>query len=123
MRSLLDGELRTLLDADVEVVRILFRAHQAPALIAAQDPEVRSLARELPASRDVGPAALLRSAEVGQLHAELGPWIERGEHDGFAVFNPDGVIVAASRATLLGKRFPADDAGFAATAPAGRGSL
>ena len=123
MRSQLAGELRTLLDADVEAVRILFRAHQELALIAAHDPEIRSLARELAASRDVGPEALLRSAKVGQLHAELGPWIERDEYDGFAVFNPDGIIVAASRATLLGKRYPGDDGEFVATVLAGRATV
>ena len=123
MRTQMASELRTLLDADVEAVRILFRAHQALALIAAHDPEIRSLALDLAASKDVGPEALLRSARLGELHAELGPWIERDEYDGFAVFNPDGIIVAASRATLLGKRYAGDDGEFIATVLAGRATV
>ncbi len=123
MRSQVAGELRTLLDADVEAVRLLFRAHQELALIAAHDPEIRSLARELAASEDVDPAALLRSAGGVRIYAELGPWVERDEYDGFAVFNPEGVIVAASRPTLLGRRYTGDDGQFVATALAGRATV
>jgi hypothetical protein len=123
MRSQMADELRTLLDADVQALRLLFRAHEALALIAAHDPEIRSLALQLAASRDVDPATLSHSARLRELLAELGPWIDREEYDGFAVFNPDGIVVAASRATLLGKRFPQGDGEFVATALAGQATV
>jgi serine/threonine protein kinase len=123
MRSRMAHELQTLLDADVEAVDLLLQAHQALALIAAHKPEIRSLARELASSKEVNPAALFRPDKLAKLHAELRPWIERYEYDGYAVFNRDGIIVAASREALLGKRFPGDDGDFVASALVGRATV
>ena len=123
MRSQMANELRTLLNADVEAVRILFQAHQELALIATSDPEIRPLALRLASSIDVDPEALLRSPEVNRIYAELGPWIERDEYDGFALFNPDGIIVAATRATLLGKRYVGPESEFVETALEGRATV
>jgi hypothetical protein len=123
MRSRMAQELQTLLDADVEAVHLLFQAHQSLALIAAKQPEIRALARDFASLRDFSPAALLRSVKLNELRDELSPWLKRYEYEGFAVFNPDGIIVAASRVTLLGRRFPGKDGEFVASALAGRATV
>jgi len=75
MRAQVASELLALRDADVEALHLLFGAHRAIASIAGGDPRVRASVRELLARRDRDTAALLRSPELADLRAALGPWL------------------------------------------------
>ena len=125
MKAQMADVLRAVRDADVKALLLQFEAHKALALIAADEPEVWSLVREIAANREtaVDPADLLRSPKLAELRSALKPWMERYEYDGFVVFNPEGTIVAATRDTLIGKQYPKEDAEFVATALAGKATV
>jgi hypothetical protein len=123
MKAQMAGDLQVILGADVEALRLAFRAHQALAQLSSDDPRVRSLVREMVATPGHDPAELLRSPRLPELRAAPRPWMERYEYDGFILFDPKGRIVAAQRDALIGKIYPAEDAEFIAEAIQGRSGV
>ena len=96
------SELLALRDADVEALQLLFDAHEFIASIAASDPRVRHSVRDLLARRDRDTAALLRSPELTELRAALGPWLGQYEYDGLRILDRQGHSIASSRDVTVG---------------------
>ncbi len=102
MRAQVASELLALRDADVEALHLLFGAHRAIASIAGSDPRVRASVRDLLARRDRDTAALLRSPELAELRAALGPWLGQYEYDGWRILDRQGHGIASSRDLTVG---------------------
>jgi serine/threonine protein kinase len=102
MRDQVASKLLALRDADVEALKLLFGAHQAIASIAASEPRVRVLARNLLNHRDRDTAALLRLSEQAELRAELGPWLGQYEYDGFRILDREGHSIGSWRDVTVG---------------------
>lgn len=105
IREQLQSELSTLLRADVEALQLWMRLQQDSASVVAHDQKVRQLVLELVAYADAGnttPVQLLQAPARHSLATELKPWIERMA-EGYVVFNPQGLILAAEQDVLVGQ--------------------
>jgi hypothetical protein len=105
IREQLQSELTTLLRADVEALQLWMRLQQDSATIVAHDQKVRQLVLELVAYADAGNTSavqLLQAPARQSLATELQPWIERMA-EGYVVFNPQGLILAAEQDVLVGQ--------------------
>jgi eukaryotic-like serine/threonine-protein kinase len=102
MQAQVASELRALRNADVEALRLLFEAHRAIASIAGSDPRVRFSVSHLLVRNDRDTAALLRSPELAELRAALGPWLGQYEYDGWRILDRQGHGIASSRDVTVG---------------------
>jgi hypothetical protein len=105
IREQLQSELTTLLRADVEALQLWMRVQQDSATVVAHDKDVRRLVLELAASANAGnttPVQLLQAPARQPLATELKPWIERMA-EGYVVFTPAGLILAADQDVLIGQ--------------------
>jgi hypothetical protein len=105
IREQLQSELTTLLRADVEALQLWMRLQQDSATVVAHDQKVRQLVLELVAYADAGNTTavqLLQAPARQALATELKPWIERMA-EGYVVFTPQGLILAAEQEVLVGQ--------------------
>jgi hypothetical protein len=111
IREQLQSELTTLLRADVEALQLWMRVQEDSASVVAHDKGVRQLVLELAIYAKAGntsPVQLLQAPMRQSLTAELKPWIERMA-EGYVVFTPEGLILAAEQDVLVGQDTLATD--------------
>lgn len=104
MEVKLAQDLRAILAADVEALRMWMASQEATAAAIAADPEVRRLAARLIAlSGEHGRAALLHKAsdELRQLRDQIQPLLDLHGYEGFLLVDRQGQIVAASEDALI----------------------
>ncbi len=100
------SELATLLRADVEALQLWMRLQQDNAKVIASDTKIQESIQKLAADVAEGKSSatqLLQSPEREALSAELKPWIDRQAYNGFVIFNPEGLILAADEELLVGQ--------------------
>ncbi len=101
-----DG-LQTILDADVEALRIWFESHADSAVNLNETTEVERLAAMiLPAAAALGadPAALRQIPETALLRAHLQPLADRRDYAGWGLTDRSGLFVATAREASVGQR-------------------
>jgi hypothetical protein len=123
MEAQLKGELQAILSADVEALRLLFLAQEELTSIAAADPRVRALARELVAAAGPVTADRPRSPALAELRAALRPWVRDYEFTGFEVVDPRLRLAASDREELIGLEFNRGATDAAERALAGRATV
>jgi hypothetical protein len=114
MKRQLASSLQTVLEADVEALRIWFGTQEALVHSAATEDSVAEQVRQMVelAEEDADGATLVQSSVLKDLRRELQPWLSadnvRGEeqkavghHNGFVVVDRGGRIIAADRDDLI----------------------
>jgi hypothetical protein len=104
MREKLAGELMTILNADVEALRVWTKDQQAIARSLARLPALRGPAQELVSLADrpdATPALLLQSRAQADLRALLGPYLDVFGYTNFFVLSPSMQMVAANNDELI----------------------
>ena len=96
MRDKLAGELKTILDADVQALLLWTRDQEAIARSLARSPALRPLVRELvtASERPDGRRALSSSSALADVRSLLRPALENFGYTDFFVISPPGQIVA-----------------------------
>lgn len=126
MQDNLAAELQTILNAEVESLRIWARDEEATARTQAADPEVRLLSEKLlalAARPETAPAALAAAEAARRLAARLAPCLEDHSYAGYIVSSLEGKIVAANHAELVGKDLLGRLSGPLAAVRAGKSAL
>jgi hypothetical protein len=103
-KARVSGELRAVLNSEVEALRLMLRAHEALITIAADDPQVRDSAREVVTAGASKPAA------ASEMSALLQPWMGNYEFNGYLVIDKNARILAAHRHDLVGQPVNPDTA-------------
>ena len=109
IKALIAGNLRTILDANTEALRAWAATERSRAEVISEDARVADVvagivqrARE----RGISKAALLAAPQLAQLRALLQPELEHYGFSGYAVLDPDFVVVAASSEEAIGLKSP-----------------
>ena len=106
MKAKLAAELQTILNADVEALRIWLAAQEANARVAAARPEVVAAARDLlaiSAASDFEPTQLRSAPVAAELREHVQPLLKAYDYNGYAILAPDGRLLAAQRGEAIGK--------------------
>jgi len=115
MRAQREAELTTILNADVEALRVWMIEQQRNAERLAEDEKLQPPLRELLALSGTGPEAeraLVQSKAQADLRARLAPRLKALGYTGFFVVSPDGVVVAAGQDPPVGKALGGYRQGF-----------
>ncbi|MEK6233295.1 MAG: serine/threonine protein kinase, partial [Planctomycetales bacterium] len=109
LRSSLKVQLETLLEADVEALKIWLETQQETVRRSANEEEVKRLAAELIqlAQDDQADSAALRDSDaLRRLRAELDGLCPRNDFCGFLITNPQGRVLASRKDDALEKPTP-----------------
>lgn len=99
-------QLQTILDADVEALRIWMDGQQLTAEAFAAADDVRELVVRLIESTDgdrMSSLEILQSQELADLRAELEPWLQFFGYSGFGLVNREGRVVASMVDDIVGR--------------------
>jgi hypothetical protein len=106
MRDQREAELTTILNADVEALRVWMTEQARNAEQLAEDEKLQPPLKELLALSGTGPEAeraLLQSKAQADIRARLVPRLKALGYTGFFVISPDGVVLAAGQDPPVGK--------------------
>jgi hypothetical protein len=104
-------ELQTILDADVEALKIWMDFHLGTAKRLAADPQIRDLASQLRAREREG-RPLVGSAALADLRERVAAALDGYPCKHFAVVNGSGRILGCDEDTALGRSAQPSSAGF-----------
>ncbi|HEV3022507.1 MAG TPA: serine/threonine protein kinase, partial [Pirellulales bacterium] len=107
MQMQAEEELRALLDADVTALTIWLRSEEANASTAAQAAPIRQPVLELAKLTSAGEptaAALLAAPQKAQLDHALQHWLKLHGYAGYAVFDRQARVLAATNDHLVGQK-------------------
>lgn len=114
-RAQLERELSTILEADVEALRIWVENEKAAVMTAAASTDLGAPVLELKelmrTARDV-PAELSESAWTRQIRERLAPALEMHHLENFLVFDSNAVVLADVDGALAGRRLAVRQAPF-----------
>jgi tRNA A-37 threonylcarbamoyl transferase component Bud32 len=108
-RAELAAHLKTVLEADINALRLWFTEREYDAKSFASDMRIQTAIAELAAlARDsnVTSLALANSASARTLHSQLQPLLEEQNYLSYVVVSPDKQIVASTHAQAVGTRAP-----------------
>ena len=100
------GQLKAILEADVAALDQWMQAQEAYAQIAADDPRIGDLARELIAlaqQEGTTPTALAAAPQRTKLQEALQPWFDQHAFRGYLVCDTRQKVVASANDELIGK--------------------
>jgi hypothetical protein len=125
MREELAGQLTTILNADVEALRVWTKDQEAIARSLAGMPGLRRAARELldGAGRPQAPVAALRSRPLADVRTLLEPFLENYGYADFSIFSPSMRIVASKHDELIGRSLEGYPRSFASKVLTGPASV
>jgi eukaryotic-like serine/threonine-protein kinase len=106
MRAQREAELTTILNADVEALRVWMVEQGRNADLLAADEKLHPPIAELlalPADGADGERALLQARAQADLRARLGPRLKALGYTGFFILSPAGVVLAAEQDSPVGK--------------------
>jgi tRNA A-37 threonylcarbamoyl transferase component Bud32 len=108
-RAELAAHLKTVLQADINALRLWFTEREYDAKSFASDMRIQAAIAELAAlARDsnVTSSALANSASARTLHAQLQPLLEEQNYLSYVVVSPDKRILASTQPQVVGTRAP-----------------
>ncbi len=113
LRDELSSRMSTLLDAEVESLRLWVRSREKSALSVAVDPTVVEQTKRLVAKAAANPnltqLELLQAEELVELRRELEPLAEAEGYSGWMVVSPTGRVLASARNELVGVESTKED--------------
>jgi len=108
-RAELAARLKTVLNADVNALRLWFTEREYDAKSFASDPRIEGAIAELAAlakDTNVTSLALANSASARALHSQLQPLLEAQDYLAYVIVSPDKQILAATLPDVVGARAP-----------------
>jgi eukaryotic-like serine/threonine-protein kinase len=126
MREKLAGELTTILNADIEALRVWTKDQEAIARSLARLPALRPAVRELVAAAgrpNAPPGTLLQSRALAEVRAALGPSLDNFGYVDFLVISPSMQVVAARHDVLMNSYLEGYRRSFAEKVLAGPASV
>jgi eukaryotic-like serine/threonine-protein kinase len=108
-RAELAARLKTVLNADVNALRLWFTEREFDAKSFASDARIQGAIAELAAlakDTNVTSVALANSAAARALHAQLQPLLEAQDYLAYVIVSPDKRILAATHPDVVGARAP-----------------
>ena len=106
VKTLMRGNLKTILETDVEALLMWLDDQKKHVSAVAADERVRKLTQELvilAAADNATPGVLLLSPQLKRMREIMQPYLAQGNFDGFGIATEDGRIIAAMRDDPVGK--------------------
>lgn len=108
-RAELAARLQTVLQADINALRLWFTEREYNAKSFASDMRIQAAIAELAAlakDSNTPPLALAKSAAARALHAHLQPLVEAQDYLAYVIVSPDKQILASTHPQMVGARTP-----------------
>lgn len=109
MKQQMAGNLQVILNANIEALRAWAKTVKSEAEILADDQTVRGLIirlLDLAATNNSPQALLLNSPDLADLRAQLNPWLDHRDFNGFVVLDPQCRVIASRRDQIIGLTAP-----------------